>query len=443
MAQYGPIYQMPQPEPAVSLLETPADHRKFLAPRQKKAMIAWCKGQKPAWPKLPSGAQKAVQDQLSKWVNQPDTFITPNEFNGWRLIKLLSRINALYVDIDCHEDFDIDMQRMAWTAVAALEHAHIPLPNVIVYTGRGIHLYWTLSEALPAAALPRWQACQRELVKLLDGDRQSADATRVLRMIGTMNSKANNWKVTAEVVVPQRYGFDELADAILPFTRAEIRDLQATRARRQAKRAEKSPRKASGTIFDRWYHVYQDLHRILDFHWFGGVPEGHRNNMLFHLSNALSWFTRYEALENEINAIARTQIHSLCSREVEEYTGPIVKRAQEAAQGRFREHNGLKVDPRYRYRRQTLYEALSPLIPTELLPSMRAIIPDDLAKQRKYERDQARHADANTGQGVRKGNVEKRAQALKMRSQGLPIAHIAQTLSVDPKTIRRWSKKPK
>lgn len=437
MAQNGLICQI-EPQ-TIALLETPVDHRAFLAPEQRGEMIAWRKGQKPAWPKVPSDAHKAVQDQLSKWVDQPDTFITPNEFHGWRVIKLLARINALYVDIDMHDaSGDVDMQRMAWDAVAALERANAPLPNVIVYTGRGIHLYWTLAGGLPATALPRWQACQRALVKLLQGDPQSADATRVLRMIGTTNTKANNWKVTAEVVVPQRYTFDELADAILPFTRAEIRDISAARAR---KKAEKGPRKASGTIFDRWYHVYRDLHRILDFHWFGGVPEGHRNNILFHLSNALSWFTRYEALRDEINAIARTQIPSLSSREVQEYTGSIVKRAQEAAQGQFRKHNDQKVDPRYRYRRQTLYDALSPLIPSTLLPNMRAIIPDELAHERKQTRDKSRYADSNTGLGFRQGNVEKRAQALKMRSQGLPITHIAQTLSVDPKTIRRWAQK--
>ncbi|NOG32855.1 helix-turn-helix domain-containing protein [Halomonas sp. TBZ9] len=165
--------------------------------------------------------------------------------------------------------------------------------------------------------------------------------------------------------------------------------------------------------------------------------------MLFHLSNALSWFTRYEALENEISAVAHTQIPSLSSREVRDYTGPIVKRAQAAAEGRLISYNNGLVDPRYRFRRQTLYKALSPLIPSVLLPDMRAIIPDDLAQQRKSERDKSRYSDSNTGRGVRQGNVEKRAQALKMRSQGLPIAHIAQTLSVDPKTIRRWSKKPK
>lgn len=432
MVQNGPIPQ------TIPLLETPADHRDLLAPKQKKSMIAWHKGQKPAWPKIAADNHKMAQDQLSRWIDRPDTYITPNEFHGWRCIKLLYRINAIYVDIDMHDaSGGVDMQRMAWDAVDRLERAHVPLPNVIVYTGRGLHLYWTLSEALPAAALPRWQACQHALVQLLQGDPQCADATRLLRMIGTTNTKAGHWRVTAEVVVPQRYTFSELADEILPFTRSEIRDISAARARKQA---EKGPRKASGTIFDRWYHVYQDLHRILDFHWFGGVPEGHRNTMLFHLSNALSWFTRYEALENEISAVARTQVPSLTSREVREYTGPIVKRARAAADGELLNYGGRQVDPRYRYRRETLYRALEPLIPAELLPSMRAIIPDELAKERREARDRARHIDSYTGRGVKRSNVELREEAIKMRSQGLPLAHIAKSLGVTHTTIRRWTK---
>ena len=98
------------------------------------------------------------------------------------------------------------------------------------------------------------------------------------------------------------------------------------------------------------------------------------------------------------------------------------------------------VDPRYRYRRETLYRALEPLIPAGLLPSMRAIIPDELAQERREARDRARHADSYTGQGVRCSNVELREEAIKMRSQGLPVEHISQTLGVGVATIYRWTR---
>lgn len=428
----------------IPLLSTPSDHRDLVAPDQSRDLIVWQKGRQPAWPKVRSDAHKAMQDQLSRWVGQPDIYITPNEFQGWRLIMLLRRINALYVDIDHHQSTGkVDMMRMAAEAMDRLERAHVPPPNVIVYTGRGIHLYWTLKEGLSGKAMPRWQACQRALVSIVDGDKQSADATRVLRMIGTTNSKADNWKVTAEVVAPDRYSFDELADAVLPFTRAEIRDLRAARAARDARagKREKGARKSSGTIFDRWCLVYQDVHRIIDFHWFGGVPEGHRNTVLFHLANALSWFTRYEALENEIAAVASTQLPSLSSREVKAFTSSITNRALAASSGSWNRYGDGQTDPRYKFRRQTIFDSLSPLIPYELLPQMRAIIPDDLAEERKKERDKARFEDSNTGQGVRQGNAEKRSEAVKLRSQGFAIRYIAERLGVGRSTVERWTRK--
>jgi hypothetical protein len=76
---------------------------------------------------------------------------------------------------------------------------------------------------VPFAALPRWQACQRVLVKALQGDKMSADATRVLRVIGTVNSKTKS-VVKAEMLNPQRYDFDWLCDQILPVERAKLRD---------------------------------------------------------------------------------------------------------------------------------------------------------------------------------------------------------------------------
>lgn len=440
-SKWGSVNQLR--EDPIPLLSTPTDHRNLIAPDQSRDLIAWHPGRKPAWPKIRSDAHKAMQDQLSRWVGQPDIYITPNEFHGWRLIMLLRRINALYVDIDHHQTTGkVDMVRMAAEAMDNLERAHVPPPNVIVYTGRGIHLYWTLKEGLSGRAMPRWQACQRELVGIVEGDKQSADVTRVLRMIGSTNSKANNWKVTAEVVVPDRYSFDELADAVLPLTRAEIRDLRVARANKEVKEGErhKRTRNSTGSIFDRWCHVYQDVHRIIDFHWFGGVPEGHRNKVLFHLANSLSWFTKHHGLENEIAAVASTQLPSLSYRDVQTYTKPIVERAKRAAKGEWQRYGEKDVDPRYKFKRQTLYDSLSDLIPDDLLPELRAIIPNELARERKKERDKARFKDSNTGQGVRKGNAGKRAEAVKMRSQGLPVEYISKTLGVGVASIYRWTK---
>lgn len=57
------------------------------------------------------------------------------------------------------------------------------------------------------------------------------DAARVLRLIGTINSKTGS-VVEALTSAEDPWPFDRLADEILPLTRAQIRDLRVARALR-------------------------------------------------------------------------------------------------------------------------------------------------------------------------------------------------------------------
>ena len=43
----------------------------------------------------------------------------------------------------------------------------IPPASLVVHSGRGLYLKWLLKSPLPQAALPRWNAVQRELVSRL------------------------------------------------------------------------------------------------------------------------------------------------------------------------------------------------------------------------------------------------------------------------------------
>ncbi len=62
----------------------------------------------------------------------------------------------------------------------------------------------------------------------------AVDAARVLRVIGTRHGKAN---AIVEAITPagEVWDFNELADRVLPLTRAELRDLRIQRALRRAR----------------------------------------------------------------------------------------------------------------------------------------------------------------------------------------------------------------
>lgn len=425
--------QRAQPPLQLSLpLRLPADYYDWIYASQQREIIAYTPLQETSWHVL---NRSVAREKLSRWTDQPDVFITPNEFFRWRLIKNVAALNALYIDLDCHQGEDIG--RCVEHALSALEFARIPQPNAIIYTGRGAHIYWLL-ERTHGAALPRWQACQRRLIEITGADRMCADATRVLRVVGSVNTKAANAIVRAEPISNARYQFDWLHDQIMPQARAEIRDLRAVRA----KRGDRLPGYAAGSIYQRWYLVYRDLHSIVQHNWFGGqVPEGNRDTILFHMANALSWFTISEALENEIVMVAQEITPSLSRKDALSYCTSVVNRARKTA-----------LDPdggehRYKYKRETLYGQLENLIPKDLLPRLRAIIPDELARDRQREANRRcdtrrrQEAGAISRTEYLDAAATKRARIKALRDSGMTIRAIADSTGIPPSTVSACLKK--
>ncbi|MFX6063329.1 hypothetical protein ABTF18_19120, partial [Acinetobacter baumannii] len=79
-----------------------------------------------------------------------------------------------------------------------------------------------------------------------------------------------------------------------------------------------------GSIYARWYLVYQDLLIIIECQVAlnkkgPGLPAGMRDLLLYHLANALSWFTISDALENEVAECARKFTPSLSHQEALSY----------------------------------------------------------------------------------------------------------------------------
>lgn len=427
--------------PAHSVLQTPSDHFQQLF-RQNighgRTMIAWLPGRAPAWFKV---NQERAQEILSRWVGEPDAYITPNCFHEWRLTRLLHSLNSFYVDIDFHGNPDrVDFCREASNVIHKIEMLRWPEPNFLVYTGRGLHVYW-LIDPTPAGALPRWQAVQRELVRQLEADRQVTDCTRVLRLVGSTNSKAGNCRVSGELLHTRQYNFDWFCDEVLPLQRAEIRDLRAARANKRRDDYDGKPRGVPGGIFQRWHKVYQDLLRICDYHWFGGVREGFRDHMLFHMANALSYFTVADSFENEIAVLAQTWVPDLSTKQALSYCSSVISRAK-----------AMQLNPdgeelRYKYKRQTLWNQFSEIVPDDLLPSLRSIIPDELAAEREVHR-QSKRDRVTEGRYKRKtanrSDVDNQKRTIRrLLSQGHTQAFIGEKLGMDKGRVSRLVKEMK
>ena len=104
----------------------------------------------------------------------------------------VKKTKALFIDIDCGEDKPFADQREGAKALKTfLKASGLPAP-MIVNSGRGLHVYWPLTEALEPAEWQPLADALKECAKHHGFEIDSAvtaDSARVLRPVGTHNPK--------------------------------------------------------------------------------------------------------------------------------------------------------------------------------------------------------------------------------------------------------------
>ena len=189
-----------------------------------------------------------VASELSIWLGE-NVFFSQNTFyKPQRRIENIKQLRALYVDVDCH-NLNYDPHWVVEKLNLEVFQDSIPVPNLIIYSGRGLICIW-LIEPVPYQALPLWKAVQNyfyEQLEYVGADKKSIDSTRVFRVSGSINSK--NGK---EVAIDYRHDY-----------RYILRDLQTEYLPELIPKQSKKPGRKSKIIR---LHNVQNLHyaRLLD-----------------------------------------------------------------------------------------------------------------------------------------------------------------------------------
>ncbi len=277
----------------------------------------------------------AIAEQLR---SKCDAYFTVNQFNGWREVRLLNSLRAVYVDLDGQQDIELVLD--------ALAAAQMPAPSLAVFSGRGLHLYWLL-RATPGKALPVWQRIQDAILKTLSAigaDPACRDCTRVLRLPGTINSK-NGVEARGLMLTGEEWDLHSLADEILGprkagRPKASISDFNAAAARAGRRSV------LAGSIYGWWHTVYSDLVKLTNLEHGNRLPEGSRDRLLFLHAVALSWFAQPDAIESEILSVGRL-ITNFSDDEILATMAPVISRRHMADKGEKITWGGREVDPRY------------------------------------------------------------------------------------------------
>ncbi|MDU4935074.1 MAG: DNA-binding response regulator [Peptostreptococcaceae bacterium] len=128
-------------------------------------------------------------------LNKINTYVSQNTFyKPQRRIENIKELRAIYIDIDCHKT-RYSKEAVQYFLENDLYGHKIPRPNFLIDSGRGLY-YVLLIEPVPSMAMPLWYAVQRYIYNVLKeygADVCALDPTRVLRVVGTINSKSNSF----------------------------------------------------------------------------------------------------------------------------------------------------------------------------------------------------------------------------------------------------------
>lgn len=157
-----------------------------------------------------------LASELTEWLGE-NVFFSQNTFyKPQRRIENIKQLRALYVDIDCYA-LNYDPNWVAGKLNLEIFQERIPVPNIIIFSGRGLVCIW-LIEPVPYKALPLWKAVQNyfyEQLAFVGADKKSIDATRVFRIAGSVNAK-NGKEVVVEYRLHHRYVLRDLQSEYLP-----------------------------------------------------------------------------------------------------------------------------------------------------------------------------------------------------------------------------------
>ena len=294
--------------------------------------------------------------------DEDNEYITLNTFyKTYRRIECLKELNALFIDLDTYKT-GFTKEQILMNLNENYFGKNIPIPNLIIDSGRGLYLIWLIKK-VPSMALPLWKAIEEYFYKILKefgADRQALDATRILRIPGSFNSKTHT-----EVKIIDNYDY--------LYELREIQNEYMPELSEKAPKRRGRPKKVSFIYRESslYYTRLQDLIKLCELREYH--LKGHREFILFLYRYYLCYFT--EDTEKSLNDTI--ELNNMFKQPLREQE---VIRATKSAEKVY-----LSKNKDYKYKNETLINLLQ--ISDDEQREMKTIISKEEYKRRKQIRD--------------------------------------------------------
>lgn len=388
-----------------------------------------------------------VYSDLLEAVNDPNLnteqnlYISVNTFFiPKRKLENVKELRAFYVDIDCHHLKGKAVNRAVRDVVNYLglqsNNSMLPPMSFHVETGRGVQIYWLIKD-LPKQAVPIWKLLQDSirdrLAEMLQGFSVKvdniSDVARILRLSGTMNTKAGKMAIL-EIVSNNKYQIQDIIHGY--FSELEIVNKPPKK---------KIPLTKEQAKILHYYNLYslhyarlQDIRILLTLRKGDvGNDECRRRFVFLYRYWGCCYLSEPERALQETLEFNREFTHPLPERTVRDATRSAEKAFYEWESGEMVEFNGGLYRKGYNYRNATLIRWL------EITPEEQRHLTTIIGKDEKYRRnDKRRYGKDENGLTEKQRERQKRdKRIIEMHEQGISQREIARTIGVSHTTIQR------
>lgn len=353
-----------------------------------------------------------VEDLIKKDFDKENIYISMSTFyKPIRRIETIKEIGCLFIDLDTYNT-KFNKTQILMNLEDNYFNRSIPIPNLIIDSGRGLTLVWCI-EKVPYNALPLWKAVQEYLysqLKEFGADRKALDATRILRVPGSINSKSMT-RVSILEKYDYKYTLREIQGGFLP-------DLDENRQKKKGR-----PKKI--VYIHRERSLYQgrilDLVKLCELRNYD--VKGKREIILFLYRYYLCYFYEDEkkALEDVLEL---NRCFTLPLREKE------LTMATNSAESVFKSK-----EKQYKYKNETLIELLE--ISEYEQTHMMTIIGKEEYKRRDRQYQKNRYLEKLKSQGklTKNKKIEQRRKTIKdLLAKGLTQKEIYTSLKISKRT---------
>lgn len=350
-----------------------------------------------------------------------NTFVSTNTFYiPRRVLENIKEYHVFFIDLDIYKVGFTKEQALYYLFedyICSIGKSYIPCPTYIVDSGGGLYLIWKI-KPVPYMASSLWKAIEESLynkLKDLGADRKSIDATRILRIPGSINGK---YGTTVKIIYNTETDYD-----IQFFKRECLPELSEKNYNKKTKKV---------ALIYRERSLYQlrikDIAKLCELRNYD--VKGSREFILFLYRYYLCYF-----LDDKEQALADAlELNSMFKEPLPERE---VIRATKSAEKMY-----LNPKSDYKYKNETLINQLG--ITSQEEQSMLTIISQkekarrkNIYKKNKYYRTLKEHGKLTKTEQIK----QREKEILDLLKHGLKQKEICKYLNISPKTYKRHTKR--